>query len=72
MGKKKLQRVVRSDYLTPEEVARDTEIRRQVQQEFPPARPLSPAAPDSISESLKRAIERSDRSLHQIAREAGV
>jgi len=72
MGKRKLQRVVRSGHLTPEEVAKDAEIRRQVQEEFPPARPLSPAAPDSMSESLRRAIERSDRSLHEIAREAGV
>ena len=36
---KKFQRVFRSGHLTPEEVARDEDVRRKVQAEFPPAKP---------------------------------
>ena len=35
----KIQRVFRSGHLTPEEVARDEDVRRKVQAEFPPAKP---------------------------------
>lgn len=72
MDEENLQRVIRSRNLTREEAARDEEIRRKVQQEFPPVRPLSPPVPDSISETLKRAIKNSDRSVEQIAKDAGV
>ena len=72
MAKEKLKRVVRSGNLSPEEAARDREIRRQVQQEFPPARLQSPPAPDSLSERLKQAIEQSDCSVAQISKDAGV
>jgi hypothetical protein len=72
MGEGQLKRVIRSGNLTPEEVARDAEIRRQVQEEFPPARSPSPASPDSISETLKRAIKESHRSVDQISKDAGV
>ena len=72
MDEENLQRVIRSRNLTREEAARDEEIRRKVQQEFPPGRPLSPPVPDSISETLKRAIKNSDRSVEQIAKDAGV
>ncbi len=71
MSEERLKRIVRSGNLSPEEVARDEEIRRQVQQEFPPARSLSPPA-DSISETLKRAIRESGRPPQQVANEAGV
>ncbi len=72
MDEENLQRVIRSRNLTREEAARDEQIRRKVQQEFPPARSLSPPAPDSISETLKRAIKNSDRSVYQISKDAGV
>lgn len=72
MGKEKIKRVIRSGNLTAEEAARDEQIRRQVEEEFPPAHPHSPPVADSISETLKRAIEASGRSVDEIARDAGV
>jgi hypothetical protein len=38
MKPKKLERLKRTRRLTREEVARDREIRRKVEEEFPPAR----------------------------------
>jgi len=72
MAKRQLQRVFRTERRTAEEVARDKEIRRKVQQEFPPARPVSPPAPDSLSEALRHAIRESERSVYQISKEAGI
>ena len=63
---------MRTGNLGPEEVSRDEEIRRKVQEEFPPACTLSPQAPDSLSEMLKRAIRESDRSIQDISKDAGV
>lgn len=70
MSKKKLQRIIRSESLSPEQVARDEEIRRKVREEFPPARPQT--IPDSVSDALKKAIQESDKTVYQIAKEAGV
>ena len=70
MANKELKRVIRSRNLTSEEAGRDEQIRRKVQQEFPPAHPLSSPVPDSISETLKRAIKESDRSVSQISKAA--
>ncbi len=70
MSQKKLNRVMRAGRLTPEPVARDQEIRQKAQAEFPPL-PQQPV-PDSLSESLKKAIQDSPKSVYQIAREAGV
>ena len=69
---KKLEREFRSRNLTPEEVARDEEIRRQVQEEFPPAKRGAAASTDSLSDALKQAIRSSDQSEYQIAKSAGV
>jgi hypothetical protein len=69
MAKKKLTRIMRTGRLTPEEIARDREIRRKVEAEFPPARR---PVPHSLSEALKTAIRESDKSVYQIAKEAGV
>ena len=41
MAKKKLERVFRDRELNPDEVARDKEIDRKVEEEFPPAPSLS-------------------------------
>lgn len=71
MGKK-FQREYRNRKLTPEEVARDEEVRRKVQEEFPPAHSAVPRSPDSLSETLKQAVRESDKSEYQIAQEAGV
>jgi len=63
--------VYRNRRLTPKQVARDREIRRQVRAEFPPAR-TSAAAPDMLSEALRQALRTSDKSVYQIAKDAGV
>ena len=71
MGKK-FQREFRNRRLTPEEVARDEEVRRRVQEEFPPAASTASASPGLLSESLKRAICDSEKTEYQIAKDAGV
>ena len=70
MGKKKLKRVMRTGKLSKDQIAKDREIRRKVQEEFPPA--PTPPIPHPISESLKRAIEESDLSVYEIAKRAHV
>ena len=70
MGKKKLSRVKRSGNIRREESARDREIRRKVQEEFPPV--AETPIPNSLSETLKRAILESELSVYQIAKKAHV
>lgn len=70
MAKKKRKRVVRSGRLSAEHAARDREVRRKIQDEFPPA-PEQPI-PNSLSEALKRAIQESEMTVYQIAKEARV
>ncbi len=70
MGKK-IERVFRERRLSPEEVARDEDVRRKVQAEFPPAAP-SGSASGRLSQALKDALRASDKSIYQIAQEAGV
>jgi transcriptional regulator with XRE-family HTH domain len=72
MNSKRLQRIRRSGPISPDEAARDQELRRKIQQEFPPARSASPPSPDSLSECLRRAIRQSERSVYEIAKEAGI
>lgn len=72
MGEEKLKRTLRSGHLSAEEAARDEELRRKVQEEFPPARSGALPAADSISEALKKAIRESGRPVDEICRDAGV
>ena len=72
MATEKPKRVVRTEHLTPEQVARDEEIRRKVMEEFPPSHAASPPASNSLSESLREAIRQSGRSEAQIARDAHI
>jgi hypothetical protein len=72
MAKKEIERVMRSRKLTPEEVAKDTAIRRQVEKEFPPGRPSAGAGPGSLSQTLREAIRGSGKSVYQIAKAANV
>jgi DNA-binding phage protein len=58
--------------LTREEVAKDEEIRRKVQEEFPPAPRAAEPISQSIADSLKQAISASERSVYQIAKESGI
>ncbi len=72
MGQRKFDRVFRDRKLTPEEIARDQEIRRRVQEEFPPLESGVHAGPHPLSEALKRAIQESGKSVYQIAQDSGV
>jgi hypothetical protein len=72
MTPKKLERLIRTRRLTPEEVARDREIRRQVEEEFPPAPSSARVGSDVLSEALRKAIRESGKSVYQIAKEAEV
>lgn len=72
MGKRQFERVMRERKLTPEEAARDREIRRKVEEEFPPAESSLHAGPSPLSQALKRAIQQSGKSVYQVAQEAGV
>ncbi len=72
MTKKEIKRVIRPDNLSPEEVARDEALRRNLGREFPPTRPLASNVADSISQTLKRAVQQSDRPVQEICKEAGV
>ena len=72
MTKRKIERVIRTRRLTPEEAARDEEIRRRVGEEFPPARASRHTDPGSLSEVLREAIRGSGKSVYQIAKAANV
>jgi hypothetical protein len=69
---KKLQRKFRDRHLTPDEVAADQELRRKIEQEFPPKNSPSAAQNDSLSDLLRRSIRESDRSVDEIASDARV
>ncbi len=58
--------------MTAEKVAKDQDIRRKVQEEFPPAPRDTEPIGHSIANSLKQAISASDRSVYQIAKESGI
>jgi transcriptional regulator with XRE-family HTH domain len=68
---KKIERVFRGRRLSAEEVARDEDVRRKLQAEFPPATP-SLSASGRLSLALKEAIRTSEKSMYQIAQDAGV
>jgi|SRR6516225_8786011 DNA-binding phage protein len=68
---KKIERVFRERRLSAEEVARDEEIRRKVRTEFPAAM-RSGSATGRLSEALRDALRASNKSMYQIARDAGV
>jgi hypothetical protein len=72
MENRKLKRIIRTRHLTPEEVADDREVRRKVQEEFPPALCVVEPISQSIADSLKQAIRESRRTVYQISKESGI
>jgi transcriptional regulator with XRE-family HTH domain len=68
---KKIDRAFRGRRLSAEEVARDEEVRRKVQAEFPSAAPGA-SATGRLSQALRDALRTSDKSIYQIAQDAGV
>jgi transcriptional regulator with XRE-family HTH domain len=71
LERKKFQRIIRDRHLTDAEVASDELIRSQVLKEFPPAESATPEA-GGISDSLRRAIQSSPKSVYQICKETGI
>jgi hypothetical protein len=71
MAQKKFQRIVRS--ATAEERKRHAEIRRRVQQEFPPATGAHRhEAPPGIPAQLRRAREAKGLTWYAVAKLAGI
>ena len=70
MGKKIIKRMYRSGKLSAEQAARDEEIRRKVKAEFPPLE--ADLSSPVLSDPLKKAIARSQKSPSQLAKEANV
>jgi DNA-binding phage protein len=68
---KKIERVFREGRLSAEQIARDQEVRRKVQAEFPPAARTGSAS-GRLSQALRDALRASDKSMYQIAHDAGV
>ena len=68
---KKMESVFRKRRLSAAEVARDEELRRQVQAEFPPSAPNGSAS-GRLSRALKDKLRASYKSMFQIAQDAGV
>ena len=69
---KKIERVFRDRKLTPEECARDEQVRREIEREFPPSRLVTPGSSSPLSESLKRSIRASGKSIEAIASDTGL
>jgi hypothetical protein len=70
MLRKPFKRIRRKNPLTQEEVARDQEIRRKVQEEFPPLETKPPQP--LLSEPLREAILHSGKSVRRLAKDAEV
>jgi ribosome-binding protein aMBF1 (putative translation factor) len=70
MGRRTFKRTHRSGKVSAEQGARDEEIRRKVQAEFPPIEADSVAP--VLSDPLKKAIAGSRKSVRQLAKEANV
>jgi hypothetical protein len=68
---KKIERRFRQRRFSAEEVARDEDVRRKIEAEYPPA-PRSGNASGRMSQALRDALHASDKSMYQIAQEAGV
>jgi transcriptional regulator with XRE-family HTH domain len=71
MERKKFTRRSRSTNLSPEEAARDAELRSKIMAEFPPAEPAL-VEEGALSETLKAAIRASAKSVYQICKEAEI
>jgi len=71
MERKKFKRLTRPARLTPDEAARDKELRQKIMQEFPPAQSLHPEA-GAISDALRAAIQASPKSVYQICKDSGI
>ena len=69
---RKLERVFRDRPLTAEDTARENEVRRAVQAEFPPVTASHESRSDSLGEALRKAIRDSTQPAAEIAAKAHV
>lgn len=70
--KKQFQRIHRTRRLTPEEIARDNEIRAKVMVEFPPKpQPVIPEVQSVVAE-LKQERESQGLSVDDVSRRTGI
>lgn len=65
---RKIERVFRDRPLTPDEVAKDEQIRHAVKAEFP----LTASGANSVSKTLRNATRQSSQSADEIAEKAKV
>jgi ribosome-binding protein aMBF1 (putative translation factor) len=70
MAKKTVKHVYRTGRLSAEEAARNRELRRKIQEEFPPLEP-KPDVP-ILSEPLREAIAHCGKSIRRLAKDAKV
>ena len=70
MAKKTFKHIHRTERLSAQEAARYRELRRKIQEEFPPLEP-KPASP-ILSEPLREAILHCGKSIRRLARDAKV
>jgi hypothetical protein len=68
---KKIERHFREGRLSAEAGACDQDVRSKVQKEFPPAAPCGSAS-GRLSQALRDALRASEKSMYQIAQDAGV
>jgi hypothetical protein len=68
---RKLERVFRDRRLTPDEIARDQDVRRKVEAEFPPASRKADLS-GRLSAALREALRASNKTTDEIAHDAGV
>lgn len=71
MPRKQFKRLARSSPLTPAEAAREKDRRQKIMAEFPPLEPAA-AEPGGLSDSLRKAIQESPKSVYQICQDAGI
>lgn len=62
----KIKRVFRDRPLTPEEVAKDEQVRQAVQAEFPAAMPTAGLNSSSEAEHLRDWLAASERALREV------
>ena len=62
----KIKRVFRDRPLTPEEVAKDEQVRQAVQAEFPPAIPTAGLNSSSEAEHLRDWLSASEKPLREV------
>jgi hypothetical protein len=72
MENEKAKRITHTHRLAADQIVKEQEVRRKVQEEFPPAPRVTEPVPQTIADSLKQAIRESGRSDNQISKDSGI